>query len=284
MSRILRAAVVAVLLIIALRSAIAAPATQPDQTARAAPTTLPTDLVDEFSQAGPILLHLNGVGGYLPPDYNMLSGLREAHVEARLFHYDWTENAPGMGALQAYGMHQVEAQKVADLLALHLKADPHSPVYLIGHSGGCAIAVYALAKLPKGDQIDTLVLLAPALSPTYDLSAALAHVKGNVYVFSSTLDQLILSTGTRAFGTMDGIRTDGAGFDGFVRPPHGDVNLYAKIVPEPYREEWIKYGDLGDHIGTLHRRFAQAIIGPLLKPAVDAATTRPAGDSEGRQG
>ena len=59
------------------------------------------------------------------------------------------------------------------------------------------------------------VLLAPALSPEYDLTAALRAVSREMVVFWSPLDIFMLGMGTKVFGTADRVRTAGAGLVGF---------------------------------------------------------------------
>lgn len=95
----------------------------------------------------------------------MLSGLRNAGVNANIVVYDWTDNDPGIHALQAYQRNQQEAQKVADLIAAHAAADPDSPIYVTAHSGGCAVAAWALAKLPPDVKVQTVLFMAPACLP-----------------------------------------------------------------------------------------------------------------------
>jgi len=113
---------------------------------------------------------------------------------------------------------------------------------------------------------------APALSPDYDLSAALRHVNGKMIVFTSKLDTVVLFTGTKLFGTMDGQRIPAAGFSGFVKPPGADGAMYQKVHQYPYQYEWEKYGDYGDHIGAMSQLFADAVIAPLFLDRPTPAT------------
>ena len=68
-------------------------------------------------------------------------------------------------------------------------------------------------------------------------------------------------------------------------PPAGDAVQYAKLIQIPYRSEWLRLGNVGDHIGATMRPFARRIIAPLLVtgqipelfPATQpSATTAPA--------
>lgn len=240
------------------------------------PATQPTSadiLLADVSARGPLLLHLPGVGGYLGCDRRMLSGLRDAGINAHIVVYDWTENDPGIHALQAYQRNQREARKIADLIAAHAAADPDSPIYITAHSGGCGLAAWAMENLPPEVKVQTVLFMAPALSPTFDLTPALRHVSGKMFVFSSPLDTVVLYTGTRLFGTIDGVRIEAAGFSGFIEPPGADPLMYQKLVSCAYRSNWARYNDFGGHIGAMSRSFASAVLEPLLRSS-QAPTTQ----------
>lgn len=225
------------------------------------------------------LLHLPGIGGHMRIDDMVTSGLTIGGIKSETRIYDWTNGNPGMPALGNYNGNQVEAQKIADQLTAVYRADPKRKLIVTSHSGGGAMAVFMLEKLPADVKIDTLLLLAPALSPKYDLSKALAHVTGKAYVFSSTLDP-IEGIGTRAFGTMDRYFGDAAGNVGFSKPDKPlDAKQYDKLISIPYNKAWTTLGNAGDHIGTMSRVFGARILAPLLLtgnlPEYGAPTSNP---------
>jgi pimeloyl-ACP methyl ester carboxylesterase len=257
--------------ILALVFSVAATA-MAEPTSRPAP---PETVLADVTAKGPLLLHLPGISGPRLCDHRMLAGLRSGGVVANFVIYDWTEKDPGIVALQSYARNHAEAQTIADLIKAHAAADPGSPIYLTAHSGGCAMAVWALEDLPPDIKVRTLLIMAPALSPRYDLTKALRHVETNAYTFTSTLDAVVLSTGTTLFGTMDGVQTPAAGFGGFIQPPSADPEVYRKLIQRPYDPAWVKYGDFGDHIGAMNRPFGQAILAPLIVNADPPPTTRP---------
>jgi hypothetical protein len=241
------------------------------------PTTRPFPLINTAAvPKGPFVLHLPGIGGYLHVDQRFIAGLKQGGVAGQIYAYNWTEHDPGLHALHAYARNQTESGRIADMILARRKADPNNRLSITGHSGGCAMAIWALEKLPADCFVDDVVLMAPALSPTYDLTAALKHIRGHLYSFTSTSDVLILSTGTRLFGTMDGVECDAAGFGGFQMPKTADPEQYKKLVSEPYEAVWVRYDNSGNHIGPLSRRFSAAVIAPLLQPELAAATTQPA--------
>jgi hypothetical protein len=235
----------------------------------------------------PYLLHLNGIGGERIVDHWLIEGLKEGGVDAQVELYDGTGGQVGIEALQGRDRHQREAKKIADKLVEQFRKIPATPIIITSHSGGCGLAVWALEQLPPDVKIDSLYMFSPALSPDYDLTRALAHVKGKLHVFSSPLDVVVLSTGTKLFGTIDGQRVEAAGLKGFVMPASAEENQYKKLVPHPFQRGWtIRYWNDGSHIGCLRPMFARDYVAPIfltgsppkddaLVPAA-APATRPA--------
>src|SRR5882672_4285776 len=221
----------------------------------------------------PWLLHLNGIGGERVCDHTLLSGLTAGGFDADFHIYDWTEGETGIVALQRHDTHPIEARKVADLIIQQFAASPGTPIYATGHSGGAAILTWALELLPDEIKVESICMFAPALSPQYDLTKALRHVKQKLYVFSSPHDFVVLSTGTKMFGTMDGVRCEAAGLKGFVRPKSADSDQYKKLIPQPYQRSWaMKYGNFGSHICAMRSNFARNYVAKILltgKPPVD---------------
>jgi hypothetical protein len=43
----------------------------------------------------------------------------------------------------------------------------------------------------------------------------------------------------------------------------------------PYRSEWARFGDFGNHIGGMTAGFARAVLAPLILPSL-TSTTAPA--------
>jgi len=194
----------------------------------------------------------------------MTVGLKDGGWDGPVSIYDWTENDPGLDALLAYKRNIGQAEKVAARIEERLRKDPKLGITVTCHSGGTGIAVWALERLPEGMQIQSMVLLASALSPDYDLSKALRHVRGKAYVFYSKNDQVVLGAGTRLFGTIDGVKTDAAGLIGFRIPDAADKHEYEKLVQKPYDNGWIAFQNIGNHIGCMSQPFAENVVAPLL--------------------
>jgi alpha-beta hydrolase superfamily lysophospholipase len=262
--------------------AVVVSAHAPAQTTRPVtqPATQPTTQPVTMQRAARLgshdyVLHLPGIGGLLRIDFLLTGGLREAGVDGQIDVYDWTAPNPGLIALGAFDRNHEEARKVARVIRDRLRDDPQARITITSHSGGAGIAVWALEELPDDVHIDTLLMLAPALSPRYDLSRALRHVD-RAYAFVSAHDP-ILGAGTRGFGTIDRVRTEAAGRVGFVMPEDAaDPAQYAKLKTFSYDPAWMRYGNIGDHIGPMMRPFARRVLGPLLLTGtLPTVTTQP---------
>ena len=210
------------------------------------------------------LLHLPGISGETGLDRGMLRGLREGGYQGITDVYDWTGANAGIAALVASKRNHEEAQKISDMIQKQFHDQPDGQILIVSHSAGTGLCVWALEDLPEGVMVDTVLLLSSALSPDYDLSRALSHVRGKAYAFYSPNDVVVLKAGTQLFGTVDGKKTSAAGLLGFTRPQGADAKQYAKLVAEPYDPAWMKLGNIGDHIGCMVPTFGAAVLSPLL--------------------
>jgi hypothetical protein len=241
--------------ILALITAHARAESSPGTAPATAPATQPVQQI--------FVLHLPGIGGLMRIDRLLTGGLTSGGIDAEVRIYDWTNGNPGMPALGGLQRNKQEAKNVAKLIQKRARENPDEKIIITCHSGGAGIAVWALESLPDDVDIDTLVMLAPALSPGYDLSGALKRVRFKAYSFNSEYDP-ILGPGTRAFGTIDRVMIDAAGRVGFEAPAGADERQYAKLVQFPYNRAWMSFGNIGDHIGPMMPRFASRVIAPLL--------------------
>jgi len=206
----------------------------------------------------------SGIGGECWIDHSLVRGLKEGGLDANIRIYDWTGSDRGLLALADVRRHRVESEKLAKILIDLRRAQPNCRIVLTGHSGGAGLCTWALESLPADVTIDEWVMFAPALSPGYDLSRALRHVKGRAFAFCSERDVFVLGTGTRMFGTIDRVNVEAAGKVGFERPSGADDAMYAKLTNIFYTEAWAALGNNGDHLGSLSEPFAQKIIAPII--------------------
>jgi hypothetical protein len=137
---------------------------------------------------------------------------------------------------------------------------PDAPICLLAQSGGCWIVVRAMEKLPPGCKVQTAVLLAPAISPDYDLTVAASKCKGTLISVGGPGDFFFLGLCTLLLGTSDRVHTPSAGWIGWRHHPDG----FAEIR---WRRDWIRYGYIGNHVTTSAVRFIENVVAPWLDDA-----------------
>jgi hypothetical protein len=163
---------------------------------------------------------------------------------------------------------QGKAKKLAQEIVKYQQSHPSAPVTLMGLSAGTAVVAFTLESLPPDSMVYTVVMLSGSLSSNHDLTAALGHVRGKMYVFTSERDAVLTMLVPFA-GTAD--RESAAqGTIGTVGPriPRGASaetrQLYSKIVKIPWTPEFERYGDFGGHTDTVKSEFVQAFVAPLV--------------------
>src|SRR5690606_10975183 len=95
-------------------------------------------------------------------------------AEARLPRFDievrrWGTPLLPLRNLRAHERNLVTAQALAAEIAKWRRTHPHDRFYLMGYSGGGGMAALVTSALPEGVEIDRLILVAPAISPSYPL-------------------------------------------------------------------------------------------------------------------
>ena len=163
--------------------------------------------------------------------------------------------------------HEARSLEVAERVKAWKDGEPSKPVFLVGKSGGAWIVVKALEALPGGS-VEAVVLLAPAISPDYDLSRALRAVRRELVSFWSPFDLVVLGLGTWLFGTADRVRSFGAGLVGFRAPEGLDEegrSLYtSRLRQVRWRPAMARTWYLGGHVGPDSPPFLRKYVVPLL--------------------
>jgi len=208
-----------------------------------------------------LVLVFPGIDGRQIHNEEVCRGLVDAGVDADVILVDWTSLLGPLYNQTAVGDNRRKAAKASQYINMYLERNPGNPVYLVGHSGGTAIAVWATEMLPRGKKVEGIVLLASSLSPGYDMSAALSKTRKGIANFYSDNDQALLNAGTTLFGTMDGVNSHSAGYSGFWGKYYG---AGGRLVQVRWNEEMKAIGYNGDHFSICNRSFSEKFIAPVL--------------------
>ena len=181
--------------------------------------------------------------------------------------------------LTSVSNRDAKAALLADAVRRFRARQPDDPVFLVAKSGGSGVVVKALEQLEE-NSVCRAVLLSPALSPRYDLTAALRAVSKEMVVFWSPWDVIVLGAGTRVFGTADRVRTASAGMTGFHLPDAASsspaagsdderTRQYAKLRQVRWAPRMARTGYLGGHVGPDSPIFLRNYVVPLLRAGPD---------------
>lgn len=207
------------------------------------------------------LLFLPGIGGWTPWDEAFVRSLGNEGVAHHVEYYDWLKPNWLVGAQVAYEHNRLEAKKISGAIAEKMKAEPDAKIILTAWSAGGCITVWALEDLPEGVQVQSVLMIQPAVAPTHDLTRALSHVRGHMYYTNNPFDLTVLYLGTTIFGTADdGVHTAAAGQARFIRPDAASAQSYKKLVALDLS---ISNG-FPTHSSGIDPEYARKTLAPLL--------------------
>ena len=210
-----------------------------------------------------------GGGGLVNWSWGVRQGLQEAGYNAFGEMFSWqTGLGPLADQVASADYKRIKARELVREIAAHRQACPEDSVHLIALSAGTAVAVYALEEMPEGAMVDNVALLGASISAGHDLTRALRHVHGHVYVFTSSEDP-VLGGLVPVFGTADDDPGgEAAGLGGFILPRSATAEtrrLYAeKVRTIAWRPEFEESGNFGSHLGTVSPEFIRYHVAPLI--------------------
>ncbi|RJP33683.1 MAG: hypothetical protein C4547_11970 [Phycisphaerales bacterium] len=219
--------------------------------------------------AGDTLVMMDGVGGAMFGPLLVRRALRTAGFSACTVIFDWHRSFRGdiFSDLMMLRRNRLQALRAVRRIREIRRNFPQTRIHLIGFSGGAGVAAFTAEKLPACGLVDTLILFAPALSPRYNLSAALRHVR-RCYAGISARDTVLLGLGTGIFGTIDRVRGPAAGQTGFLKPVGAtgdDEAAYAKLRQLRWSPEFRRDRHHGGHTAWAGQTFLQRNLPALLR-------------------
>ena len=223
-----------------------------------------------------LVVILPGIEGRSVYNVSIANGLNKGRITGAIEIFDWGVATPGgfLVNLTALDRNRRQAEKLARRVTHYQASFPGRPVHLLAHSGGGGIALLALKAMAPDQKITAAYLLAPAMSPEYDLTGALERTELGIWNFYSPKDVSFLTVGTSMFGTIDRRHTASAGAVGFRAPDDLDRNgqtLYAvKLHQAPHNAKMQKAGSDGSHLGWANEKFVRTWLAPMVLADVRA--------------
>ncbi|MBN1514777.1 MAG: hypothetical protein JXB13_22385 [Phycisphaerae bacterium] len=193
----------------------------------------------------------------------MRKGLRSAGYDGQFQNYLWTSFLGWGTDHLLVARSGLMAQGLADRIERLRRDYPDGEIHAMGLSAGTAVILDALARLPEGADVDTVVLFSSSVHANRDLTPALAHVRRTLYSTCSRHD-LILSS---LVITADGETGPAAGRTGFRIPPNlpkSERSAYAKVVNLPWMPNYAAYGWNGGHVAATRAEFVKHVIAPRV--------------------
>ena len=258
-------------------------------------------LASNDRRAAGLVIVLPGIEGRSTLNLDIARGLVDGGVPCSVELHDWTTGRLfySLYHLRSTTWQARQAVRLAKRITDYQSEFPGRPVVLVGHSGGAAMSLLTLPLL-EDRKITGAVMLAAAVSPRYDTTAARQYVERGIWSFHSPLDWLQLGLGTLAAGTFDGKHTFSAGMVGFrdagprdtgprdtgprdtgprdtgprdtgsgdARPATDDIAPFHQIR---YRFTMLGSWNFGGHHGWANRLFAAEWLAPIVLEACQAA-------------
>lgn len=207
--------------------------------------------------------------------------LRERNTPIGTVLFDWQFGIPGevWTDLMWYRRNRVMGGTLARRVVAFRRQYPESRIHVFAHSGGCGVGVFALESLHGRQLVDTLVLSAPAIKPTYNFAPALRTVQ-RAYALVSRRDRFVLGAGTRIFGTTDRAFAQSGGRLGFRIPPNltpEEVNRYSRLKEIHWSPSFQPDGHYGGHTGWCNTKWLSKHFLPILRgePNLPTQEVRP---------
>jgi pimeloyl-ACP methyl ester carboxylesterase len=222
---------------------------------------------------------LPGIEGASSLNTSVVTGLVDGGWPGAIEVYDWTAGSVLLFPvnLRALDRNKQEARRIATKIVAYQLKYPNRPVHIIGHSGGGGVAILALEALPGDRRITSAILLAPAISPDYNLRRALRRTEHGIWNFYSRHDVGFLQAGTKLLGTIDGQHTSAAGAVGFQMPwglDEADRRLYAShLRQQAYSRKMADSGHSGGHLGWSNRQFVAEWLCPIMSSQMSQRAT-----------
>jgi pimeloyl-ACP methyl ester carboxylesterase len=238
-----------------------------------------THYVTDVRKENGLVIILPGIEGESQFNHNIRRGLVSAGCFRAMPIYNWGVPIPGVGLLvnqtNAIG-NRLAGANIARMIENYQDTYPGRPVFLIGHSGGGGVAVFAAEELAEGRTIEGLVLLSASISANYNLSKALGKCSNGVLNVYNREDTGLLGVGTTIMGNVDGGHGASAGLTGFDKP-------YPRLYQIEVTPSMTYVSGGGAHDAATRPAFVSAYVAPWVLSSIWPPDSRLAARNEQMQ-
>jgi pimeloyl-ACP methyl ester carboxylesterase len=215
-----------------------------------------------------LVIIVEGIGGLDLVGIGAELALHHAGLPHELHHFNWTHGTGRyLRDLQDTQHILKKSEELAAFIRAYRARHPERPIYVVGKSAGTCLVLFALQQLAP-NTVERVILLSPAVSPTFDLRGPLRSTRREVVSFYSCNDRMVLGLGTSQFGTADRFYGKSAGLTGFVVPSplsEEDRRTYQRLIQVPWTTRMLLEGATGSHKSTSMPRFLAAEVVPWLQ-------------------
>lgn len=219
-----------------------------------------------------LIIILPGIDGCSTVNDSIARGLVAARLQHAVRIIDWRKHKPWNPFHLVMERHnRNQARVVADIVTGYQRDYPGQPVHLIGHSAGAGIALFALERLDSAQPVTSVILMAAAVSRSFDVTRLLDRTRRGIWNFYSPLDLATGGLGTLVFGTMDRRYGVSAGVLGFHPADVPEPQPVQDGIPAPrlhqirFRMDMLKSWNLGGHFGWTNAVFVQRYVAPICQ-------------------
>lgn len=230
-------------------------------------------LIQTGTREDDITFYLDGAGNFGFGKESVPLGLRDGGYQGVFEHFIWTTYlGPGLDQ-GSYRFNRFRARQLAKRIQQHYDRYPGGRVNVIGLSAGSGVAIFAMEELSAGYNVDNVVMLSSSLSSEYDLTAALAHVRGGVYVLWSPKDPILRGM-VPIVGTVDRASrsTPAAGVWGAMPPLNATAQTRQAYREKVHNIQWHPDAIQGpvrlQHAGSCSRDIVRELVAPIIRGTV----------------
>jgi hypothetical protein len=217
--------------------------------------------------------YIDGAGNWGYGVAEIHDGLHKVGYKGNIINYGWSPTFnPALDQTVGRPIARLKGVDLGKEITQYLARFPDNEVNIICLSAGTGVGVWACESIEPPATLHNLVMLGSSISSDYDMTKALSHIAGHVYVYHSSGD-MVLQGPVRTLGTIDGkMGIDAAGLVG-LRPRGPKIERIVNIGWSPQYE---RYGWTGAHTDATSEPFVRAYLSKHILPAAPPPAESPA--------